>query len=508
VSAPLLKFENIGKSFPGVVALNDVSFSVEGGEIRALMGENGAGKSTLLKVLSGEFAPDSGAVEIGGLRAAFGGPRAAMNSGIAIIHQELQLAPEMSVEENLLLGGFPSRGPFVDGAATRRMARAILERLGEDIDPRARVKTLPIGRRQMIEIGKALLRKARIIAFDEPTSSLSARETETLMRIIRDLKRQGCAVIYVSHRIEEIFELCDSVTILRDGRLVATHPDMTAITRETLIAQMAGREIKDIYSYRPRALGEKSIEVEGLVGLGLSAPVSFSARKGEILGFFGLVGAGRTELFKLLYGAHKPRAGALRIHGKETRPNSPRAAIERGLALCPEDRKDEGVAPLASVRDNLVMAHRNIRGVGLWRNFRREREQAREAIQSLNVKTVSDRTAIGTLSGGNQQKVVVARWLIAGSDILLMDEPTRGIDVGARSEIYALLYRLAEEGKTLLVSSSDMPEALGLCDRIIIMREGRIAGELERAKASQEAVLSLALPDAGALAGRRPAGAN
>jgi L-arabinose transport system ATP-binding protein len=454
----------------------------------------------LLKVMSGEYRPDRGAVAINGAPRIFMEPRAAMSAGVAIIHQELHLAPEMSVEENLLLGAFPTRGPFVDGGAMRKRARAILERLGEDIDPSATVKTLPIGRRQMIEIGKALLREARIIAFDEPTSSLSARETETLMRIIRDLRREGRAIIYVSHRMEEVFDLCDSVTILRDGRLIATHADIRAVGKDTLIAQMAGREIKDVYAWRARALGEVGIEVENLIGPGLASPVSFTARKGEILGFFGLVGAGRTELFKLLYGARRARGGTLRLHGRGRRFNDPRQAIAAGLALCPEDRKDEGIVPLASVRDNIVMAERNGRRAGFVRNFRREREQARSAIRSLRVKTVSEETAVSTLSGGNQQKVVLARWLAAGADVFLMDEPTRGIDVGARGEIYALLYRLADEGKTVLVSSSDMPEALGLCDRIVVMREGRIAGELERSEASPDALLRLALPEGGARA--------
>jgi L-arabinose transport system ATP-binding protein len=495
VNTPQLELSGVSKRFPGVVALDNVSLEVRGGEIRALMGENGAGKSTLLKVLSGEHAPDSGVVRIAGEPRVFAGPRAAAAAGISVIHQELQLASDLSVAENLLLGAMPTRSGLLDGRAMRQRAAAVLARLGEDIDPRAPVKTLPIGRRQMVEIGKALLRDALVIAFDEPTSSLSARETDTLMRIVRDLKREGRAILYVSHRLEEVFALCDSASVLRDGRLAAAHDALAAVSKDQLISEMAGRAIADIYSYRARPLGEHVLEAENLVGPGLEAPASFSARKGEILGFFGLVGAGRSELFKLIYGARRAVSGSVRVRGRTHRFAHPREAIAAGLALCPEDRKDEGVVPLMSVRENLVLAHRNARvGVGL-RDVPRERRQASEGIAALKVKTASPEAAISTLSGGNQQKVVLARWLAAGADIFLMDEPTRGIDVGARSEIYALLFRLAEEGKTILVASSDTPEILGLCDRVIVMREGRIAGELSRSEATQDALLRLALPD-------------
>jgi L-arabinose transport system ATP-binding protein len=498
VSTPRLELSGISKRFPGVVALDNVSLAVGASEIRALVGENGAGKSTLLKILSGEHAPDSGVLRLAGEPRVFAGPRAAAAAGVAVIHQELQLAPDMSVAENLLLGAMPTRAGLLDGRAMRHRASAVLARLGEDIDPLTLVKSLPIGRRQMVEIGKALLRDAQLIAFDEPTSSLSARETDTLMRIVRDLKVEGRAILYVSHRLEEVFALCDSASVLRDGKLVAAHAALAAVSKDQLISEMAGRAIADIYSYRARPLGEPVLEAENLTGPGLAAPVSFRARKGEILGFFGLVGAGRSELFKLLYGARRAVSGSVHIRGKVHRFAHPREAIAAGLALCPEDRKDEGIVPLLSVRENLVLADRNRRGA--FRNLARERRQAAENIAALKVKTPSPEAAISTLSGGNQQKVVLARWLLAGADVLLMDEPTRGIDVGARSEIYALLLRLAEEGRTILVASSDTPEILGLCDRVIVMREGRIAGELARGEATQDALLRLALPDARAAA--------
>jgi L-arabinose transport system ATP-binding protein len=491
----LLSYAGVGKTFPGVVALADVSFSVRPGEIRALMGENGAGKSTLLKILAGEYRPDSGALIVDGQARAFASPRDSAAAGVAIIHQELHLVPDLSVAENLLLGGFPGRGGFLDRKALRARAVEILARLGEDIDPDSPVRALSIGKRQMIEIGKALLRDARIIAFDEPTSSLSARETQTLMRIIRDLRAEGRAILYVSHRMEEVFSLCDSVTVLRDGRHVIDYPAMADVDQARLITAMAGRTIADIYDYRARPLGDEVLAAEGLSGPGLSRPLDVSARRGEILGFFGLIGAGRSELFKLLYGATPPTAGRLRLRGQPVVFDTPRKAIAAGLALCPEDRKGEGIFPLAAVRENIVVAHRNLDRQPFL-DMTGESRRADELIALMRVKTASAATAIGTLSGGNQQKAVIARWLAADSDILLMDEPTRGIDVGARSEIYEHIYRLAEAGKTILFASSDMPEVMGVADRIVVMREGAIAGIVDRDEATPDLLLRLALPDA------------
>jgi L-arabinose transport system ATP-binding protein len=492
-----LALRDIGKRFPGVVALEGVGFSVRAGEVRALMGENGAGKSTLLKILGGEYAPDDGTLLIDRDPRSFASPRDSQAAGIAIIHQELHLAPDMSVAENLLLGSYPTRLGLLDRGAMRARAAEILRRLGEDIDPDTRLGALSIGKRQMVEIGKALLRDARIIAFDEPTSSLSARETETLKRIIAELRADGRTILYVSHRMEEIFEICDSVTVLRDGRHVADFADMATLTQDMLIQAMAGRTIADIYDYRARDHGPVSVSVEAVTGPGVREPVSFEVRSGEILGLFGLVGAGRSELLKLLYGAEPLASGRIRFDGAPLPTQDPRAAIAAGLALCPEDRKAEGIVPLAAVAENITLARRNLKdGGGPFVQRGAEARQAAELIELMRVKTASPSTAIATLSGGNQQKAIIARWLAADARILLMDEPTRGIDVGARSEIYAHIYRLAEEGRTILFASSDMPEVLGIADRIIVMREGGIAGILGRDEVTPEKLLRLALPDA------------
>jgi L-arabinose transport system ATP-binding protein len=390
----------------------------------------------------------------------------------------------------------PSRGGFIDRKEARRQAEAILARLGEAIDPDARLRSLSIGKRQMIEIGKALARDARIIAFDEPTSSLSATETRQLMRIIDELRRDRRAILYVSHRMEEVFEISDSVTVLRDGRHVGDFPDMAALSQDRLITAMAGRTIADIYAYRPRPHGEVAVQIDGLIGPGLRQPIDLQVRQGEILGFFGLVGAGRSELFKLLYGAVSPSAGSVSIDGAVLAPGDPRRAIAAGLGLCPEDRKDEAIMPLAGVAENIAIARRNIASHALV-DDRSEGRQAASLIELMRVKTASAATPIATLSGGNQQKAIIARWLAAEARILLMDEPTRGIDVGARSEIYTHMYRLAEEGRSILFASSDMPEVMGVADRIVVMREGTIAGILSRAEATPDILLRLALPDAG-----------
>ncbi|WP_419150468.1 L-arabinose ABC transporter ATP-binding protein AraG [Paraburkholderia kururiensis] len=490
-----LELDGISVSFPGVRALDRVSLTVRAGEVLGLMGENGAGKSTLLKVLSGVNHPQEGTLRLNGVEHRFATTRAALDAGIAIIYQELHLVPELTVAENLMLGQLPNRLGVVDERTLVSRAMDELKRLGERIDPNTPVKNLSIGQRQMIEIGKALMRDARVIAFDEPTSSLSARETVNLFRIINALRAEGRAIIYVTHRMDEVYELCDRVTVFRDGRHIETFDEVDGLERDRLIACMVGRSIADVYGYRPREAGDVMIEAKGLMGPGLAEPVSFAARRGEIVGFFGLVGAGRSELMKLLYGAERPSAGHVELNGRRVAFASPRDAVRAGIALCPEDRKQEGIVAIASVADNLnISARRHFSPARFLLNARRERELAQEYIAKLAIKTRNGDTAIGTLSGGNQQKVILSRWLAERIDVFLMDEPTRGIDVGARAEIYNLLYDLAAAGRTVVMVSSDLAEVIGVADRIIVMREGRIAGTVPKAQASPDELIKLALP--------------
>jgi len=489
-----LKLDDITVRFPGVLALDHVSLDIRRGEVHGLMGENGAGKSTLLKVLSGVNHPEAGTLSLDGVPHQFASTRAAIAAGIAIIYQELHLVPELTVAENLMLGALPNRFGVVDEKTLAARALRELERLGEKIDPAQQVKHLSIGQRQMIEIGKALMRDARVIAFDEPTSSLSSRETVQLFRIIRALRAEGRAVIYVTHRMEEVYELCDRVTVFRDGRRIDTFDAGAGLDRDRLISCMVGRSIQDVYGYRPRPLGEVQLDVRGLMGHGLREPASFSARAGEILGFFGLVGAGRSELMKLVYGAAKPTAGEVHLKGQRVHFATPRDAVRAGIALCPEDRKQEGIVAIASVADNLnISCRRHFSRFNVLNN-RQEARTAASFIDKLAIKTRDGQTPIGKLSGGNQQKVILSRWLAEDIDVFLMDEPTRGIDVGARSEIYNLLYGLAEAGRTVIVVSSDLAEVIGVADRVLVMKEGRIVGDLPRQQATPDALIKLALP--------------
>ncbi|CAN7754274.1 L-arabinose ABC transporter ATP-binding protein AraG [Caballeronia sp. LjRoot29] len=493
-AAPYLLLDNITVRFPGVLALDSVSLDVRPGEVHGLMGENGAGKSTLLKVLSGVNSTSGGSLSLDGVEQQFTTTKAAIEAGVAIIYQELHLVPELTVAENLMLGAMPSRFGVLDEKALVKRAISELDRLGEKIDPNMQVKHLSIGQRQMIEIGKALMRNARVIAFDEPTSSLSSRETEQLFKIIRALKEEGRAIIYVTHRMDEVYALCDRVTVFRDGRRIETFEEVDGLERDRLISCMVGRSIHDVYGYRTREIGEVQLDVQELMGPGLAEPASFSVRKGEIVGFFGLVGAGRSELMKLIYGAVKPVSGQIVLKGSKRKFRSPRDAVRAGVALCPEDRKQEGIVAIASVSDNLNMSCRRHFSPFNILNNRKEASTTTDYIAKLAIKTRNGNTPIGTLSGGNQQKVILSRWLAEEIDVFLMDEPTRGIDVGARSEIYGLLYALAEAGRTVIVVSSDLAEVIGVADRVMVMREGKIVGNLPKAQATPDHLIKLALP--------------
>ena len=495
MSSEYLRFENIGKTFPGVRALDEISFGLAEGGVHALMGENGAGKSTLLKILSGVYRQSAGTIIINGQARAFASTADALAAGVAVIYQELHLVPRLSVAENLYLGHLPRRGGWVSRRALHEAARQQLDLLGENIDSRAEVGTLSIAQRQMVEIAKALSRDAKVIAFDEPTSSLTKRESDRLFQVIRQLRAEGRVILYVSHRMEEIYALCDAATILRDGRHVATYPELKNITPKTLITKMVGRTIDDIFHYRSRPHGEPVLEVLGLRGRGVQAPLDLTVSKGEIVGIFGLVGAGRSEFLKLLAGAETVRGGTIAVDGRPVVLRRPADAIRAGLVLCPEDRKKEGIVPIRSVLENLnLSARRQHSALGIFINDRWERENAESHVRSLAVKTPSLKQPIVHLSGGNQQKVILARWLSERIRVIMLDEPTRGIDIGAKSEIYSILYDLAERGIGVLIVSSELPEVMGICDRIIIMRQSRFVAQSGRGERTAEEILSLALP--------------
>jgi len=492
-----LQFDHISKHFPGVKALSGVSFEARAGQVMGLLGENGAGKSTLLKILGGQYRPDGGRLVIDGQERHFHSAGDAIAAGVAIIHQELQYVSELTVAENVLLGRLPTRFGFVDHKAARRLVAEQLAAIGVDLDPAARLSELSIAQRQMVEICKAVMQDAKVIAFDEPTSSLSHRETEILFRLVKRLRAEGRTLIYISHRLEELYELCDACTIFRDGRKIVTHEVMAEVPRERLIADMVGRELQDIYDYRSREQGAMRLEARGLHSERLPTPLSFGVRGGEVLGFFGLVGAGRSELMRLLYGADHRRGGEVLLDGQPVSRAGPAAAIAAGIVLCPEDRKEQGILAHASVAENInISCRRHGLAGGVFLRHRREAERADDFIKKLRIKTPHREQEIRLLSGGNQQKVILARWLAEpGLKVLILDEPTRGIDVGAKNEIYRIIHDVAASGCCVIVISSELPEVLGIADRLIVMRDGCISGELARAEASETAALALALPD-------------
>ncbi len=495
---PYLSFKSVSKHFPGVHALDSISFEVQSGSVHGLLGENGAGKSTLLKILSGAYIPTSGAVEIDGKEHHFHSTKEAIDAGIAVIYQELNLVPDMSVEENLLLGHMPVRYGFIDRKAMTETARAALASLSDEILPNMRIKSLSIGQRQLVEIAKALMRDAKIIAFDEPTSSLSDREVQKLFSVIKGLQNRGRAIIYVSHRLEEIFRICDSITVFRDGQIIKSFADMTGVTNDLLVKSMVGREIKNIYGYRTRPHGDTLLEVDGILGKGLTSPASFKVARGEIVGFFGLIGAGRSELMKLVFGAEKPLQGTLSVDGKRLAITTIGASIRNGIVLCPEDRKLEGIIPIRSVAENINLSVRRLFSrFGFFIDRGKESVNSAKFIEKLRIKTPTGAQLLQNLSGGNQQKVILARWLSEDIKVIILDEPTRGIDVGTKSEIYQIMYLLAESGMSVVFVSSELPEIMGVADRIMVMRTGSIVGSFLRDEATEEKILKLALPVSG-----------
>jgi ribose transport system ATP-binding protein len=493
---PLLEVRNLSKSFPGVQALAGVGLHARAGEVLAVVGENGAGKSTLMKILAGVYTPDAGEVLLDGRPVRFATVREALAAGIVLIHQELNLADNLSVAANLFLGRERLRGGWLlDRAAMDREARALLTRVGLAVPPTRPVGELPIGQQQLVEIARALAQSARIIIMDEPTSSLSQKETDTLFGVIADLKRAGVAVLYISHRLAEVQAVADRVTVLRDG-CNAGDLGREQISHAAIVRLMVGRDLKLFYARQHAAAAADRparLEVRGLrYAGGPGAPVSFAVRAGEIVGLAGLVGAGRTELAEALFGLRPLVAGQVLIDGRPVAIRSPRQAIRRGLLLAPEDRRLHGLILPDTVEHNLSLP--NLDRLSFLRlvSGRREAALARDLVDRLRVKTPRLSQTVGLLSGGNQQKVVLGKWLARRPAVLLLDEPTRGVDVGARGEIYALMDRLAGDGVAILMISSDLEEVLGMSDRVLVLHEGRLAGELSRAELSEEAVMHLA----------------
>jgi ABC-type sugar transport system ATPase subunit len=496
----LFKVEQISKQFDGVHALTEVDAEFSAGEIHALVGENGAGKSTLVKIMAGFHAPDSGALFLNGEEVTFATPRDAIDASIAVVYQEPSLVPMLTVEENLVLGREPTKLGFVETAARRDVANEVLPVVGADIDPATPVERLSIAQRQMVEIAKALSLEARMILLDEPTSSLSIAEIELLHRVVRDLKQRGVSVVLVTHNLDEVFALADRVTVLKDGRvtLSAQVPDVTAAD---VIRAMIGRDLAHMFP--PRTVDDRArktvIEVNGLTVPGRAEDISFELREAEVLGFVGLIGAGRTDVAKALIGAVASRGGEVLIDGQVSRIKEPADAVANGIALVPEDRLADGLVMDLGVKQNISLPQLGrLSRMGL---VDRESESriANEQIESLSIRTPSNGTVVHNLSGGNQQKVVLGRWLAQGCRVLVLDEPTRGVDVGAKAEIYKTIRKLADEGTSVMLISSELPEILHLSDRIVVMSKGRIVANLENTSvnqsdlASEEDLIKLAL---------------
>ena len=498
---PLLEMHDIQKEFPGVRALDGVSFTLEAGEFHALVGENGAGKSTLMKVLSGVYSANEfqGQIVIEGQGVSFSGIRDSENAGIAIIFQELSLVKELSVGENIFLGRAPSRMGIIDWTALYTRASKLLLELGLSIDPRAKVGSLGIGQQQLVEIAKALSRNARILVLDEPTAALTDTEVETLFTILRDLKERGVGMIYISHRLDEVFRMSDRITVLCDGRTVASHI-ASETSKDRIIAEMVGREVTDIFPESKHEFGSVVLETRNVVVYSIDEPdkrvvdnVSFSVRSGEVLGIAGLMGAGRSELLAAIFGAWQGKHSLeLELDGRPIKIRTPREAIRAGIGFVTEDRKRYGLILEQTILDNITLAALKRISGRILTSRSNERRAAAEPMRSLRIKAPSVETAAGTLSGGNQQKVVLGKWLLTRPRVLFLDEPTRGIDVGAKQEIYAEINKLAETGLAIVLVSSELPEVLGLSDRVIVLHEGRMTGEFTRAEATATRVMAAA----------------
>ena len=490
----LLEMIDVSKSFPGVKALDNVNLRVRPHSVHALMGENGAGKSTLLKCLFGIYEKDEGKIFLLGQEVNFTSSKEALENGVSMVHQELNLVLQRTVMDNMWLGRYPTRGLFIDHSKMFTDTKHIFDELDIDIDPREKVANLTVSQMQMIEIAKAFSYDAKVVIMDEPTSSLTEKEVNHLFKIINKLKKKGCGIVYISHKMEEIFQLCDEITILRDGQWITTQP-LQGLTMDQIIGMMVGRELTQRFPEKTNQPKEVILEVEHLTALNQPSiqDISFSLRKGEILGIAGLVGAKRTDIVETLFGVRERSQGSIRLHGKEVQNRDAHEAIHNGFALVTEERRSTGIYAQLDISFNSLIANMDKykNGMGLLSNTRMKSD-TQWVIDSMRVKTPSQRTNIGSLSGGNQQKVIIGRWLLTQPEVLMLDEPTRGIDVGAKFEIYQLILELAKKDKGIVIISSEMPELLGITDRILVMSNGRLAGIVNTKETDQNEILRLA----------------
>lgn len=489
----LLQMNNICKEFPGVKALDNVSLTVKKGTVHALMGENGAGKSTLMKCLFGMYKKDSGTIYLDGQEVNFKTSRDALDHGVAMVHQELNQALTRSVMDNIWLGRYPHNGIYVSDKKMYEDTKKVFDDLQINVDPKTIMSTMPVASRQMVEIAKAVSYNSKVIVFDEPTSSLNENEVEHLFRIINTLRDRGCGIIYISHKMEEILRISDEVTVMRDGQWIATRP-AKELTMNEIIKLMVGRELTNRFPPKDNVISDVSLEVEHLTALySHLKDVSFKAHKGEILGVAGLDGSGRTELLENIFGNALRKEGTIKLYGKEVKNMSPKDSIKNGFALLTEERRATGIFGILNITDNTTISSLKDYMVShLYLDDKKRREATEEQIQAMHIKTPTQETQIRSLSGGNQQKVIIGRWLLTNPEVLLLDEPTRGIDVGAKYEIYQLIINLAKQGKTIIMVSSEMPELLGVCDRILVMSGGRLSGEVQTATTNQEEIMTLA----------------
>ena len=491
----LLRMENIEKAFPGVKALDNVSLTVKAGTVHALMGENGAGKSTLMKCLFGVYTKDSGKIYLEGKEINFKNSKEALENGVAMVHQELNQALKRNVMDNMWLGRFPTVAKGVPFTSEQKMYKAtkeIFNKLEIDVDPKTVMSRMPVSQRQMVEIAKAVSYNSKVIVFDEPTSSLTEQEVEHLFKIINMLRDQGCGIIYISHKMAEILRISDEVTIMRDGKYITTR-DAKELTTDDIIKLMVGRELTNLYPPKTNEIGDVLLDVKELSAeYSKLKDVSFSARRGEILGVAGLDGSGRTELLENLFGVATRRSGKLTLNGKPIRNRNARESIKNGFALLTEERRATGIFGILNIRENATVSSLNKCRIGPFLSKKKLKKNTDWCIDSMHVKTPTQETKIRSLSGGNQQKVILGRWLLTDPTVLLLDEPTRGIDVGAKYEIYELIIDLASRGKTVIMVSSEMPELLGVCDRILVMSGGRLAGEVNASDTTQEEIMALA----------------